>query len=52
MFTGGLDEATKSDRTAAEIRELTATHFVTPGQGEEDDPKFVVDFEGCVKGFL
>lgn len=52
MFTGGLDKATISDRTTEEIREMTATHFVSPGQGDDDDPKFVVDFEGCVKGFL
>ena len=52
MFTGGLDKATISDRTAAEVRDMTATHFVSPGQGDEDDPKFAVDFEGCAKGFL
>ena len=52
MFTGGLDRADKEDRTAAEIRDLTATHFVSPGQGDEGDLRFVVDFEGCAKGFL
>lgn len=52
MFTGGLDPATLDDRTTAEIRDMTATHFVSPGQGDEDDSKFVVDFEGCAKGFL
>lgn len=52
MFTGGLDKAILDDRTAAEVRDMTATHFVSPGQGDEDDPRFVVDFEGCAKAFL
>ena len=52
MFTGGIDKATQEDLSAAEIRDMTATHFVSPGQGEDGDPRFVVDFEGCAKGFL
>lgn len=52
MFSGGLDATTISDRSAAELRDMTATHFVSPGQGDEDDPRYVVDFAGCAKGFL
>lgn len=52
MFTGGLNKATKDGLTAAEVRDMTAIHFVSPVQGDEGDPKFVVDFEGCAKGFL
>lgn len=52
MFTGGIDKATQEDRTAAEVRDMAATHFVSPGQGEEGDHRFVVDFEGCAQGFL
>lgn len=52
MFSGGLDAATISDRTTAEMRDMTATHFVSPGQGDENDSTFVVDFEGCAGAFL
>lgn len=52
MFTGGVDKAAQENLSTAEVRDMTATHFVSPGQGDEDDPRFVVDFEGCAKGFL
>lgn len=52
MFSGGLDANTTSDMNAAEIRDFTATHFVPHNRGGPDDTEFVVDFEGCAKGFL
>lgn len=52
MFSGGLDAKTLSDKTAAEIKDMNATHFATPGRGAPEDEDFVVDFEGCAKGFL
>lgn len=52
MFSGGLDANMLSNRNAAEIATLTATHFAPLGRGEPDDPNYVVDFEGCAQGFL
>lgn len=51
MFSGGLDAKILSDKTAAEIRTLTATHYV--GEDKDgDDSEYVVDFEGVAKAFL
>lgn len=52
MFSGGLDAKTLSDKTAAEIKDMTAIHFVAGGRGSPEDEDFVVDFEGCTKAFL
>lgn len=52
MFSGGLDSNTLAKSNAEDIRRITATHFAPPGRGGPDDPDFIVDFEGCAKGFL
>ena len=52
MFAGGLDSNTLAKSDKDDIRKITATHFAPPGRGSSDDPDFVVDFEGCAKGFL
>ena len=50
MFTGGLDSLTLEGSSSAEITALTATNFV--GDHMEEPDGFVVDFDGCAKGFL
>ena len=50
MFSGGLDSLTLEGSTAAEIIAITATNFVSANKEESDD--YVVDFDGCAKGFL
>ena len=52
MFSGGLDAATISNSTAAEIRTLTATHAVGEDKSDVGESDYVVDFEGVAKGFL
>ena len=52
MFSGGLDLNTISDKTAAEIRTLTATHAVGQDKGDVGESEYMVDFEGVAKGFL
>ncbi|MCJ1471078.1 hypothetical protein MMC07_009726 [Pseudocyphellaria aurata] len=52
MFSGGLDAKTRSNKNAAEIATISATHYVPLGRGESDDPSHVVDFEACAQGFL
>ena len=52
MFSGGLDAKTLSDKTASEIRTMTATHYVGEDKGDSGDSEYVVDFEGVVKSFL
>lgn len=52
MFSGGLDQNTLSDKTAAEIRTLTATHAVGQDKGDFGESEYAVDFEGVAKGFL
>ena len=49
MF-GGLDQRTLEGSSAAEITALTATIWV--GENREESDGFVVDFDGCAKGFL
>ena len=51
MFTGGLDAETLGTKNAAEIAELSATNFVSADK-DEVDSEYVVDFEGCAKGYL
>lgn len=51
MF-GGLDAETLSTRSAAEIAELAATHYVDPNKVDAFDSTHVVDFEGCLASFL
>lgn len=55
-FTGGLDKETVENSTAAEIAALRASDFIrtdAPGDKYYDgSDKWVIDFEGVVKGFL
>lgn len=57
-FTGGLDEETLADATAAEIAAIQATDHIRSGvkNAKYYDPAspehWVVDFEGVAKGFL
>lgn len=51
MF-GGLDAETLRTKTAAEIAELAATHYVDPDKVDSFDSTHVVDFEGCLRSFL
>ena len=52
MFSGGLDAKTLSDKTASEIRTLTATASVGVDKDDGGDSMYVVDFEGVAKAFL
>lgn len=52
MFSGGLDANMLAERTAAEIATMTATNFVGADKDREGGSKFVIDFDGVVKGFL
>lgn len=52
MFSGGLDAKTLSDKTASEIRTITATHYVGEDKNDSDDSVYVVDFEAVVKAFV
>ena len=52
MFSGGLDAKLLADKNAAEIATMAATNFVGADKDNEGDSKFVVDFDGVVKGFL
>ena len=52
MFSGGLDTQTLEESNAAEITTLTATNFVSGDMDDVDSSGHVVDFDGCVKGFL
>ena len=52
MFTGGLDAETLKDRNAAEIAEMTATHYVDSEKLDAFDSAHIVDFEGCLRSFL
>ena len=52
MFSGGLDADTLADSNAAEVANLTATHAVAFDQSDPRSEMYVVDFEGCLRGFL
>ena len=52
MFGGGLDAETLGTKNAAEIAELTATHYVGSDKADAFDATYVVDFEGCLRSFL
>lgn len=52
MFSGGLDKETIANSTASEIAKMTATHSVAFEKAEPGNENYVVDFEGCLKGFL
>ena len=52
MFSGGLDVETLESSNAQEIATLTATHSVPFDRSDPRNEAFVVDFEGCLKGFL
>ena len=46
MFSGGIDPNTQD---ATEIATMAAPHAV---ELDDDEEGWVVDFEGCLKGFL
>ena len=52
MFTGGLDNQTLEESTAAEMASITATNYVGDDKMDERARDFVVDFDGVLKGFL
>ena len=52
MFSGGLDAKTIANSNSAEIATLTATHAVAFDQSDPRSEMYVVDFEGCLRGFL
>lgn len=52
MFSGGLHANMLEEKSAAEIATITATNFVGADKDREGGSKFVVDFDGVVKGFL
>ena len=52
MFSGGLDRDTIANSTASEIATMTAAHSVGFDKADIGEQKYVVDFEGCLKGFL
>ena len=52
MFTGGLDDQTLEESTAAEIAGITATNYVGDDKMDERARDFVVDFDVVLKGFL
>lgn len=54
MFSGGLDANVLDNHNAGEIREITATNFVSSDKGNigKDSSIWTVDFEGLVKAFL
>ena len=52
MFSGGLDSDTLNNGNAAEIATFTATHSVPFGPSDPRSDMYVVDFEGCLRGFL
>ena len=49
MFGGGLDSRTLEEATAADITAFTATNYVSD---DKEGTEYVVDFDGCVKGFM
>lgn len=55
-FTGGLDEETIENSTAAEIAALQASDYIRTGVSGnkyyDGSDNWVVDFEGVAKGFL
>ena len=51
MF-GGLDANALKSMNAAEIAEMSATHYVDSEKLDAFDASHVVDFEGCLKSFL
>ena len=55
-FTGGLDQETLENSTAAEITVIQATDYVKTGTQNakyyDGSDNWVVDFEGVAKGFL
>ena len=52
MFGGGLDKQTLEESSAAEIATMTATNFVDFDKHDPRSSKYVVDFDGVLKGFL
>ena len=52
MFSGGLDPKTLSEKTAPEIRTITATQYVGEDKDDGGESMYVVDFEGVAKAFL
>lgn len=48
----GLDAQDLKTKNAAEIAELTATHYVESDKVNAFNSVHVVDFEGCLKSFL
>ena len=52
MFTGGLDDQTLEESTAAEIAGIKATNYVGDDKIDERARDFVVDFDGVLKAFL
>jgi Argonaute siRNA chaperone (ARC) complex subunit Arb1 len=56
QFTGGLDQETLQNATAAEIAAIQATDYVQTGAQSakfyDGSDNWVVDFEGVAKGFL
>lgn len=51
MF-GGLDAENLKTKSAAEIAEIAATHYVDPDKVDAFDSTHIVDFEGCLASFL
>ena len=51
MFSGGLDINATENKTTKEIAAINATNYVGDDKDGEDSA-YVVDFDGCLKGFL